>query len=142
MENSGLLRRMGAILYDTLLVFAMLWLATIPFVAARGGESVEPHTLSHQLTLLAVTYLFFVGFWCRAGSTLGMRSWGLRIESAEGQRPTLAQASIRFAVAMLSWICLGLGFIWQLWDRDRLTWHDRASATRLRYYPREKRNPA
>jgi len=135
MENSGLLRRLGAILYDALLVFAILWLATIPFVAARGGESVEPYTLFHQLTLLAATYLYYVGFWCRAGGTLGMRSWRLRVEGQDRRRPTLLQGSVRFVVALLSWLFLGIGFLWQLWDRDGLTWHDRASGTRLRHYP-------
>ena len=32
----------------------------------------------------------------------------------------------------------GLGFLWQLWDAEQLTWHDRLSKTRLVYYPREK----
>jgi uncharacterized RDD family membrane protein YckC len=138
MENAGLLRRLGAILYDTLLLLALLFMATIPFIALRGGEAVAPETPSYQLAMVAVAYLFFVGFWTRVGSTLGMRSWRLRVE-AEGQRlPTVGEASIRFAVAILSWLCLGLGFLWQLWDRDGLTWHDRASGTRLRYYPRKK----
>ena len=138
MENASLLRRLGAILYDTLLLVALLFMATIPFIALRGGEAVDPDTASYQLSLLAVAYLFFVGFWCRVGSTLGMRSWRLRVE-AEGQRlPSATQASVRFFVAIFSWLCLGLGFLWQLWDKDGLTWHDRASGTRLRYYPAEK----
>jgi hypothetical protein len=33
-------------------------------------------------------------------------------------------------------MAVGLGFIWQLWDEDHLTWHDRLSNTRLRYYPK------
>lgn len=135
MENAGLMRRMGAILYDSLLLLALLFMVTIPFIALRGGEAVDPETVVYQLSLVAVAYLYFAGFWCRVGSTLGMRSWRLRVE-AEGQRlPTVGEASIRFVVAMLSWLCLGLGFLWQLWDKDRLTWHDRASGTRLRYYP-------
>jgi uncharacterized RDD family membrane protein YckC len=31
-----------------------------------------------------------------------------------------------------------LGFLWQLVDKDKLTWHDRISGTRLVYYPKEK----
>ena len=41
MQNTGLLRRLAAIIYDTLLVCALLFLATIPFIALRGGEPVE-----------------------------------------------------------------------------------------------------
>lgn len=134
MQNSGLLRRLGAILYDSLLVLALLFLATIPFVALRAGEAVDPYTLEYQVTIFAVTYVFFVGFWRRSGSTLGMMAWGLRVEMENGQPPTFVKASIRFATAIVSWAALGLGFLWQLWDKDKLTWHDRLSGTRLRHY--------
>jgi uncharacterized RDD family membrane protein YckC len=67
-----------------------------------------------------------------------MQSWGLRIEAANGEPPTLAVASLRFVAALLSWLPAGLGFIWSLFDVQKLTWHDRLSGTRLRYYPRAK----
>ncbi len=139
MANASLLRRLAAILYDTLLVIALLFLATIPFVAVRGGEPVEPGSSPvYQLALCAVVYLFFVGYWTRAGSTLGMQSWGLRLETVDGGRPTVSAATLRFLVAIVSWAALGIGFLWSLVDRDGLAWHDRASGTRLRYYPKRK----
>ncbi len=138
MKKTGLLRRLGAMLYDTLLVIALLALATIPFIARREGEPVEAvGNLLYQLTLLAVIFVFFVGFWTRSGCTLGMQSWGLRIETVDGNKPSVAAASIRFAAACLSCLPLGLGFLWQLWDKEELTWHDRLSKTRLIYYPRK-----
>ena len=136
MTNTSLRRRFGAILYDSLLVLALLFLATLPFIGMRSGESVEPATKLHQLTLLFVVYVFFVGFWAGYGRTLGMQSWRLRIETADGAKPSYAAASLRFFAAILSWLPVGLGFWWQLWDADRLTWHDRISGTRLRYYPK------
>lgn len=140
MRNAGLLRRFAAILYDSLLLLAVLMLATLPFVALRGGEPVTTKgNLGYQLTLFVVIYAFFVGYWTRTGSTLGMQSWGLRVESRDGNAPTLAAASLRFFAAILSWLVLGLGFLWQLWDADELTWHDRISGTRLRYYPKKSR---
>ncbi len=141
MQNTGLIRRLAAILYDTLLIGALFFIATIPFIAARGGEPVEigDNTL-YRLVLILVIYAFFVGFWTRTGRTLGMQSWGLRVETPTGQIPTFAVASIRFFAAILSWVPAGLGFIWQLWDKDQLTWHDRLSGTRIRYYPKPKKN--
>lgn len=127
---------MGAILYDTLLVAAVLFLVTIPFIALRGGEAVEPSDFLYQLSLLVVTYAFFVGFWTSKGRTLGMQSWGLQLEGKDQRRATLGQATIRFFAAILSWAVAGLGFLWQLWDKDKLTWHDRLSGTRLVHYPK------
>ncbi|MDX1499337.1 MAG: RDD family protein [Woeseiaceae bacterium] len=139
MQNAGLARRLAAIVYDTLLVIALLFLATIPFIALRGGEHVEPGSSpAYQLALGAVVYLFFVGYWTRAGSTLGMQSWRLRLETADGGLPTVRAATVRFLVAIISWAALGIGFLWSLVDRDGLAWHDRASGTRLRHYPKTK----
>ncbi len=140
MSNAGLARRLAAIVYDSLLVIALMFLTATPFIAVRGGEPVPPgENLLLRLALIGVTYAFFVGFWTTKGRTLGMQSWGLQVETADAGRPGIGQASVRFAVAILSWLALGLGFLWQLWDRDRLTWHDRLSGTRLVFYPRESR---
>jgi uncharacterized RDD family membrane protein YckC len=127
---------MGAMVYDSLLVFALMFLGTLPFIALRGGESVEPGTLGHQLTMLAIAYAFFGGFWSGYGRTLGMQSWGLRIETPDGRKPPLSRSTLRFFAAILSWLPAGLGFWWQLRDREGLAWHDRLSGTRLRHYPR------
>lgn len=136
MKNAGLLRRLGAILYDSLLVLALLFLGTLPFVAVRGGNPVDPGEPVYQSVLVLIAYLFFVGFWAGHGRTLGMQSWGLRIETADGRRPGVGPCSLRFLVAILSWLPAGLGFWWQLFDPDGLSWHDRLSGTRLRYYPK------
>ena len=142
MQNAGLLRRLAAILYDSLLLLALWFLATVPFIAIEGGESIEPGSgplhIVHQLTLIGVTYIFFVGFSRHRGRTLGMQSWGLQLQTADGKLPSAGAATIRFFAAILSWLPLGLGFFWQLWDAEHLTWHDRLSRTRLVYYPRRK----
>jgi uncharacterized RDD family membrane protein YckC len=139
MQNTGLIRRLAAMLYDALLVAALLCLATIPFVALRGGEPVETgDNLLYRVVMVVVIYVFFVGFWSRSGRTLGMQSWGLQLEDSDGKVPSVGRASLRLAASLLSWIPLGLGFIWQLWDPQQLTWHDRISGTRLVYYPKKK----
>lgn len=136
MTNTSLLRRFGSIFYDSMLLLALMFFATLPYVAVRGGEPVASGNAIHQFTLFLVAYAFFAGFWSRAGRTLGMQSWDLRLETMDGQKPDLARASLRFFSALLSWLPLGLGFWWQLWDKDNLCWHDRLSGTRLRFYPR------
>ena len=138
MSNASIGRRIGAMTYDGLLVLALLFLGTLPFNAVRGGEAVEPGDAVLQFTLALIIYLFFVVFWVRYSRTLGMQSWGLRIETFDGGKPDTKQASIRLFASLLSWLPLGMGFWWQLFDRENLAWHDRLSGTRLRYYPRKK----
>ena len=135
--NASLLRRLGAMLYDSLLVLALLMLATIPFVAIRSGEIVEPdNNLVYQICMMSVIYAFFVFFWSYGGQTLGMRAWRMRLETKDGEVPSVPVASLRFGIAVVSLLAFGLGFLWQLWDKEDLTWHDRFSGTRLRYYPK------
>ena len=124
-------------IYDGLLVLAVLFLVTLPFVAVRGGEPVEPDdNLVYQLTVLAAIYAFFTGFWSWRGRTLGMQAWRMQLETPDGRVPSIGNASLRFIAAVLSLLPLGLGFLWQLWDPEKLAWHDRLSNTRLRYYPK------
>jgi uncharacterized RDD family membrane protein YckC len=126
-------------MYDMLLLFAVLILVGTPFVIMRGGEAVPPMTDPFfRLTIGATIYLYFVAYWTRTGRTLGMQSWGLQLETQDGGRPKWATNSVRFFAAILSWAPAGLGFLWQLWDKDRLTWHDRISGTHLVHYPKSK----
>lgn len=135
-QPTGLVRRLAAMAYDLLLVIALLFLATVPYIALRRGESVEPATLSYQLGMFAVVFIFFVAYWSRRGRTLGMQSWRLQLETPDGHVPPLGACALRFFAAILSWLPFGLGFLWQTWDKDGLTWHDRLSGTRVMYYPK------
>ena len=135
-KNSGLLRRLAAILYDTLLVIALLMLMTTFFLISRGGEALQPYTLPHQIASLVVIYAFFVGFWTRGGQTLGMSAWRLRVEMQDGNPLPAGVAILRLVTASLSLACFGLGFLWQLVDRQSLTWHDRLAGTRVIMLPK------
>jgi len=135
--NASLLRRLGAMLYDSLLVIALLMLATLPFIAVRGGGIVEPDdNLVYQVCMMLVIFAFFTFFWSYGGQTLGMRAWRMRLETKDGGVPSFPVATLRFGIAVISLLAVGLGFLWQLWDKENLTWHDRFSGTRLLYYPK------
>lgn len=84
--------------------------------------------------LLTGTYA--VLSWRRGGQTLGMRPWRLHATGIDGAPATTAAWMLRYGVGTISLLLLGAGFWWAWIDRDRLTWHDRASGTRLRRIPR------
>ena len=138
MTTTSLGRRFGAIIYDSLLVLALMFLGTLPFVAVRGGEPVDPGHIFYQFTMLLIAYFFFTAYWSLHGRTLGMQAWRLQIETLDGGKPGFAAATLRFFAAIISWLPAGLGFWWQLWDKDGLAWHDRISGTRLRHYPKKR----
>jgi uncharacterized RDD family membrane protein YckC len=126
---AGMLRRLAAIFYDTLLLFAVLFFAAMPMVYLNGGEG-----LVYQAYLLGVCYLYFAWPWVRGGQTLGMKAWRMRLLTPEKAPVSWRHTGLRFALALLSWLCLGLGF-WRAWfDAESRTWHDLGSGTRLYAY--------
>ena len=58
------------------------------------------------------------------------------IQNADGSAITLWQALLRFVVAIGSWLFCGLGFLWVLWDKDKRSWHDIYSESRVVQLPK------
>jgi uncharacterized RDD family membrane protein YckC len=127
----GLLLRLAAILYDALLVLALVFLGTLPLVVLNEGEAVPAHTWWYRVYLVAIGGGYFVFFWMRGAETLGMKSWRIMLVNRDGGPVTLRQAVLRAGAAVLSWLPCGAGFLWSLVDRERLAWHDRLSGTKL-----------
>ncbi|MCJ7556799.1 MAG: RDD family protein [Gammaproteobacteria bacterium] len=125
-------RRLGALLYDTLVLAALWMAATVPLMAITGGEAITGGVVwLFRLYLLVIAGAFFGWFWTHGGQTLGMRAWRAKLETGDGQAVNWRQAGLRFLAVLLSIACGGLGYLWALADSDRLTWHDRLSATRV-----------
>lgn len=128
---ASLVRRLASATYDAVLLLAIWFFATALVLPLTGGEAIPAGTLWFPLYLVAWAALFFCGFWVSGGQTLGMRAWHIRVVTGSGDPPGLGPAVLRFVVAIASWTCLGAGFWWALLRRDRCTWHDLASGTRL-----------
>lgn len=135
---AGLGRRLGAMLYDFLLVVALWMLLGFVAVALNQGEA-NQSPLFHSL-LLVSTFVFFAFFWMRGGMTLGMQAWRLRVQTLDGMSITLMQSLVRFVAAGVSLAALGLGYWWVLFDAERRSWPDIASQTRVVVLPRKGRS--
>jgi uncharacterized RDD family membrane protein YckC len=129
---AGLGRRLGAMLYDSLLILALFFLTGFIWVALSGDVVTG---LAFQITLLAEIIGFFVYCWRKQGETLGMRAWKLRILDASGQLPSMGQIALRLLLAPVSMACFGLGYLWLYLGQDKQTWHDRVSATFVLHVP-------
>lgn len=143
-------RRMAAICYDALLCFALLLVTAFVYklvLMAFIGEA-RLKTLSESGSLdgdpllssilLLVLFGFFAKFWTHSGQTLGMQVWGIRVQNADGSAISLLQALLRFMVSIASWLCVGLGFIWALFDKQNRSWHDSYSGSQLVRVPKQK----
>jgi len=124
--------RLAAIFYDVMLLFSLLFALTLFLILPfNQGNAVGSGNLLYQAILFLLTYIYFVWHWTHGGQTLGMRAWKIRLVSMDNAPVNKGQASLRFLLAMISILCLGLGFAWAIFTPDRQTWHDRFSRTCL-----------
>jgi uncharacterized RDD family membrane protein YckC len=141
--TAGVLRRFGAMLYDLLIVVALMFIVTALFLPLTGGEAITPGDAGvleriYQVALLLVVVLFFGVFWTWRGQTIGMLAWRLRVERSDGSLLTWRDALLRLGGACVSLAALGLGYFWIWIDSERRAWHDRWSGTRVVVQPKKK----
>lgn len=95
------------------------------------GEAKSAFPWLLQIWIFLAPLLYLGGFWIKGGQTTGMRAWRIKVLSADGRPITTTQAALRYLSAGLSWLALGIGFVWMLFDAQGRSWHDRLSGTRL-----------
>jgi uncharacterized RDD family membrane protein YckC len=122
---------LAAVIYDGLLLAAGLFFASIVVVVPFGITLEGPLYPLYVVYIYALSFLFFGWFWTHGGQTLGMKTWRFRVEQKNGKAMTWSRALLRFLAAIISWLPFGAGFVWCLFSRDRLAFHDVLSGTRL-----------
>ncbi len=133
---AGFWRRLAALIYDGLLLIALLMVFTgVALFLTRGHailrETVGPWFYVYRAGLVVVIGAYFVGNWLHSGQTLGMRAWRLWVVDERGMRLTAGPAVLRFALAVMAWTPAALGVLWLFIDPQHLAIHDRLAKTRL-----------
>jgi len=128
-------------LYDGLLLAALLMIVTACFLPFTGGEAVTWRqfpllAVLHRLACIAAIVVYCGLPWTQRGQTLGMTTWRLRVQRDDGYLLTWRDVLQRLGASLLSWIPAGLGWWWALFDRERRTWHDLLSRTRVVVLPK------
>ena len=130
-KAAGLVRRLVSMAYETLVVTAVVVVASLPFL----GMASEPlsggmrHVL--QVYWFVVLGVYFVACWSRGGRTLPMQTWKIRVVRNDGVSIGVGRAMLRYALAWLSLLPLGAGFLWAFFDREGQFLHDRLAGTRM-----------
>lgn len=153
MQSIGLFKRILVIIYDGLLLVAVVfftsallmglftWLGPDAFFTSPDVENpnlIERSDLGRivggimvSANALCVSFFFYGWFWTHGGQTLGMKAWNLYLVKSDGKFIDWNTALKRYLAAALSWACLGLGFTWILLDARKRSWHDIATSTQI-----------
>lgn len=127
----GIGRRLLSTVYEAMLAFAVAFLAGVAFHGATEGRLAGGERLLFQIYLFLVLGLYFVACWSRGGRTLAMQTWRMRLVRLDGGPVEVRRAALRYALAWLSVLAFGGGFLWAWFDRDRQFLHDRLAGTRI-----------
>jgi uncharacterized RDD family membrane protein YckC len=133
--SAGFGRRVAALLYDSLLLGALLMIftgGTIFFThAAVVRETAGAWVYLYRAGLISVIAGYYLLNWTRSGQTLGMRAWHLCAVTDSGKPLALKTAALRLVFGVLAWAPAALGVLWLYADPEHLALHDRLSKTRV-----------
>ena len=130
----GLLRRLAIMLYDALVILALLIIAAALAMVVGFDSATALKDWGYTMYLLTVWFLYLAWCWRKGGMTVGMRAWRVRIQNEGGDLPGWGQCLVRFVTSFLSAAIAGAGFIWSLFEDRKRCWHDILSRTRLLRY--------
>ena len=161
MTHAGLMRRLGSLAYELLLLTALIFVAGFVLLPlASPGAHGDKGTLSIPdlparvmlfCALFMLSAAYFVWSWSDGRRTLPMKTWRLRIVAVVHGPPTRKAALARYlaawigpALALAAYVVLRpaqlgnwalcvvpLNFLWALADRDGQFLHDRVAGTRI-----------
>ena len=146
-------RRLLCMVYEGLLLFAVVFIAAYLFDTLT--QSRNPERLRHlrQAWLFVMLGVYFVWFWTHSGQTLAMKTWRIRVTDLAGQPLGYGRAIWRYVLSWMfllpalavaqvlelhGWQALGLALVALFvppfamrWDADGQFLHDRLARTRL-----------
>ena len=84
--------------------------------------------IAYVLTFVVVLAYFIALEGGPTGQTLGMKAVSIRVVDFDGGGPIgYGRGTVRALVQYFLSGILYLGYLWMLWDREKQTWHDKAS---------------
>ena len=102
------LRIIGSSFYDFLIQLSLWFVVTFIFLFFFDSTNINSRFLLQFLYWL-VSGFYFIFSWARFGKTIGMKAWKLELV-----RPSSSKFNffyLRYFLASLSLLCLGLGFL-------------------------------
>ena len=101
------LRIIGSLFYDFLIQLSLWFAVTFIFLFFFDSTKINSRFLLQFLYWL-VSGFYFIFSWTRFGKTIGMKAWKLELVRPSGSKINFFY--LRYFLATLSLICLGLGF--------------------------------
>ena len=134
MQPAGFLKRVLALVYDSLLIGAIVLVLSLLLVFVNGGYPESGSVLSfiQFFILVFAGPIFYSYFWiANKGQTTGMVAWKIKLVSMDESELNIIQTMLRCLISTISFVCFGMGYLWILYDKDNLSWSDMLTKTKV-----------
>ena len=106
MKYISIWRRIASLLYDIVLIVALVIIMYMPLLSFNIEENFILKITAQIYVYLIIQY-FFVWFWVNSNGTLGMKSWRGKISDTNGNKITYKKAILRFNVSLIYFLIIG-----------------------------------
>ena len=146
MESASFGKRILSIVYDVLILFFIIIIATFVIqqiiiqlelttleqVQISAEETITVIPADSLVTLVlknlwvVISFFYFGYYWTKRGQTLAMKVWKIKAVTNDGGLMTWGNALKRYVFALM-----GLGIVWMIFDKNNLALQDKLSNTKL-----------
>ena len=130
MKNVSILKRSIIIIYDLLLLLALVIILSFPLASFSTLDS-SIYLFLHQFYVYLIAQTYFVFFWSNGRSTLGMKTWKTIIINDDGTQLSFLTAIYRFNLALLLNVFFLMGYLSSFFRRNNKTLYDSFLKTNL-----------
>ena len=133
MQPAGFLKRVLALVYDSLLIGAIVLVLSLLLVFVNGGypESGSFVSFIQFFILIFAGPIFYSYFWiANKGQTTGMQAWKIQLVTIDETELNIKKSMLRCLISTISFACFGMGYLWILYDKDNLSWSDILTKTK------------
>ena len=131
--NAGLMRRLLALLYDSILIIG-IYMSYVILVTYLNGSALESQLeiLFLQFSFIIFIFLFYCYFWkFNNGQTLGMQVWKIKLVSSGNEEININKMVLRCALSMIFSLVFLSNFIFIIFNKERKTLGYYFSKTKL-----------
>ena len=140
LELATFARRMGAFGIDLAMAvgvgFVLMMITSVIYLSVTGIPEDNSLTDAQKEAVATIWWSLFIPTWFATtwlfnskGWSLGKRAVGLRIVGGDGRPPGVGRGIGRTFGTSLSYLGLGIGFMWAAWDKHGQTWQDKMTGT-------------
>lgn len=117
--------RLLAYLIDTVIIMVVNFiLGMILSVIAKDVANLAGWVIS-----LGIGIAYYIYFWTKDGQTPGKKVFNLKVQKVDGSKLDVISALLRYVGYFVSGLCLGIGFLWIIWDPKKQGWADKIAGT-------------